>query len=94
MKNQRYAKLLNMARINGSNLGNPNYSVMLETYDSDGKPVTEVLRSSSNCSWCYGISGDWIGKSIAYTTTRSNRINYMKKLEITDTFSDPLLTLR
>lgn len=86
MKNYKYAKLLSRTRINGSVNGNPNWEVILEM--GDGKH--EVMRSSSDCAWSYGFDAAWIGKSVAFTATRSGRINFMKKLELTDTFADPI----
>jgi hypothetical protein len=90
MKNQLYAKLIEYTRINGSVNGNPNYEVTLELGDG----TYEYLRSSSDSSWCYAIGNNWVGKSIAYTLTRSGRINYMKKLELTDVFADPIFNDR
>ena len=83
---KQYAKLLDMQRINGSNLGNPNYSVTLEMGDGS----IETMRSSSNSSWCYSINSDWIDKTITYTTTRAGRIDYMQVTTLHDIFSDPI----
>lgn len=85
---KQYAKLLDMQRINNSNLGNPNYSVTLKMGDG----TIETLRSSSNSSWCYGISGGWIGRTITYTTTRAGRIDWMQVTTLHDIFSDPILS--
>lgn len=90
MKNQLYATLRDYRRINGSVNGNPNYEVTLEMGDG----TIEVLRSSSDSSWCYALGYDWQNKAMAYTMTRAGRINYMKKLELIDVFADPILSTR
>lgn len=90
MKNQLYATLRDYRRINGSVNGNPNYEVTLEMGDG----TFETLRSSSDCSWCYAIGSNWENKPVAYTVTRAGRINYMKKLELTDVFADPMMSTR
>ena len=87
---KKYATLIDMQRINGSNLGNPNYQVTLAMGDG----TTEALRSSSNSSWCYGISSQWINRTVTYTTTRSGRIDYMQVTTLDDIFTDPILTPR
>lgn len=83
----QFAKLLSRERINGSNLGNPNYKVTLELGDG----TIEVLRSSSNSSWCYSIGDHWNGKTVTYTTTRAGRIDYMAVTTLHDVFADPIL---
>ena len=90
MKNQLYATLRDYRRINNSVNGNPNYAVTLEMGDG----TFETLRSSSDCSWCYALGSNWENKPVAYTTTRAGRINYMKKLELTDILADPILSTR
>lgn len=90
MKNQLFAKLISYDRINGSVNGNPNYDVTLE----DGNGDYIYTRSSSDSSWCYGINGKWLNKTVSYTTTKSGRINYMKLTTIEDTFADPILSTR
>lgn len=86
MKNQEFATLIRYERINGSNLGNPNYRVVLD----DGKGLL-YLRSSSNCSWCYGINDTWVNKTVSYHTTKSERIDYMSVTTLEDTFTDKIL---
>lgn len=90
MKNQKFATLKQFKRLNNSINGNPNYEVAL-LFGDDGY---EFMRSSSDSSWCYGISGAWLDKTVAYTTTKSGRINYMKLATIQDTFTDPILSTR
>lgn len=86
MRNQKFAKLVSYEKINNSNMGNPNYMVTLDT----GLDVA-TLRSSSNCSWCYGICRNWVGKTVTYHTTKNDRVDYMKLTEIKDTYTDELL---
>lgn len=82
-----FAHLTGYTRINSSSYGNPNYEVSLETETGE----FEIRRSSSNSSWCYGISGDWVGKTVVYTLTRAGRIDTMKKAELNDVFVDKVL---
>lgn len=81
-----YATLRNYKRINGSNLGNPNYEIEIEL----GSGEIIITRSSSNSSWCYGISNSWINKPIAYHKMKSGRVDYLKLLELNDIFIDPI----
>lgn len=90
MKNQLNATLRDYRRLNNSVNGNPNYELTLEMGDG----TLETLRSSSDCSWCYALGNNWMGKPVAYTMTRAGRINYMKKLELTDVFADPMFATR
>ena len=85
-----YATLVDMQRLNNSNMGNPNYSVTLKL--GDGTPVT--LRSSANSSWCYALGGHWLGKSVTYHTTKAGRIDMIHPTTLHDTFVDPILTTR
>jgi len=87
MKNQEFATLKGIERLNGSINGNPNYRVILDS----GNGECFTLRSSSDNSWCYGIDHSWIGKTVSYATTRNNRVNYMRLTTIEDTFTDKLL---
>jgi len=87
MKNQKFAKLVSVERLNNSVNGNPNYKIILD--DSSGELIR--TRSSSDCSWCYGYSDSWIGKTITYHMTRAGRIDYMQLTKIEDTFTDKQL---
>lgn len=87
MKNLEFATLVAYRSINNSNLGNPNYEVTLDRGDGD----LIYLKSSSNCAWCYGIDRAWLNKTVSYHTTRSDRVDFMKLTDITDTFVDKIL---
>lgn len=82
-----FAHLTDYRRINGSNYGNPNYEVSLETETGD----FEIRRSSSNSAWCYALDRSWIGKTVTYTLTRAGRIDTMKLTTLEDTFVDKVL---
>lgn len=90
MKNQKFATLISCERLNNSINGNPNYAIVLDRGDG----VYIFTRSGSDSSWCYGFDITWRNKTVAYTTTKSGRINYMKPATIQDTFTDPLLSTR
>lgn len=83
-----FATLRGYERANSSNMGNPNYDVMLDYGDGE----THLVRSSSNSSWCYGIGNNWIGKTVSFHATRSGRIDYMKLTDLHDTFVDKILS--
>ena len=68
------ATLISYNRINGSNMGNPNFEVVL--CNAEGDYI--YTRSSSNTSWCYSINDKWLNQTVEYTTTKSGRVNYMK----------------
>lgn len=69
-----FATLIDYQSINNSYYGNPNYTITLET--ADGERI--YTRSSSDSSFCYALGNGWTGKQVAYTTTASGRVNYMK----------------
>jgi hypothetical protein len=87
MRGQQFATLKYYHRINSSTNGNPNFEIIFDRGDG----VLIKTRSSSDSSWCYGISNTWLDHTVSYTTTKSGRIDYMALTKIEDTFADPLL---